>query len=76
MAVYAVEGFVEVAGQGVSSGDDVISGLDLEGIMAADAGEDQHANNTDETVLSSTLRHDCGDGYVSLVISKNAGELG
>lgn len=31
----AVEGFVEVVGQGVGDGDDVVTGLDLDGAVAA-----------------------------------------
>jgi hypothetical protein len=34
IAVDAVEGFVEVAGQGVGGGDDVVTGLDLDGAVA------------------------------------------
>jgi hypothetical protein len=33
--VDAVEGFAEVFGQGVGGGDDVVSGLDLDGAVAA-----------------------------------------
>jgi hypothetical protein len=34
-AVDAVEGLAQVVGQGVGSGDDVLSGLDLDGAVAA-----------------------------------------
>jgi hypothetical protein len=42
-------------------------------------GEDQHVDNTDETdetAVSGTQRHDGCDGQTDLMVSKNAGELG
>jgi hypothetical protein len=43
IVVDAAEGFVEVAGQGAGGGDDVVTGLDLDGAVAA-AGADELAD--------------------------------
>jgi hypothetical protein len=43
IAVDAVEGFMEVMGQGVGGGDDVVTGVDLDGAVAA-GGADELAD--------------------------------
>jgi hypothetical protein len=40
IVVDAVEGFIEVVGQGVGGGDDVVSGLDLDGSVAAGGADE------------------------------------
>jgi hypothetical protein len=45
IAVDAVEGFMEVVGQGVGGGDDVVTGLDLDGAVAA-GGADELADRS------------------------------
>jgi hypothetical protein len=60
-AVDGVEGLAEVVGDGVGGGDDLPSGLDLDGVVAADppetAGPPVQRQRVSSTVASASARH-------------------